>query len=161
MAVTATLEPVVVKVFLTLWDRGDTVKSDFKGSSKSTTFDKHLKREGSNIRNHDTWNKAKKRLTIDEIYKRRNICACMNCGEVGHVFNNGPKPKPRLFESVVDIAVSTPRTPIPKLPSVINESCVINLNSNYAIDSTKHHLNDAFVVRRELTRLLVVQLFAH
>ena len=36
------------------------------------------------------------------------------------------------------------------MPYVIDESCVINLNSDCVIDSTKHHLNDAFVIRRGL-----------
>jgi hypothetical protein len=76
----------------------------------------------------------------------------MNCGEVGHVFNDCPKPKPWLLESVVDKAISTPRTPISELPSVIDESYVINLNSDYAIDSTKHHLNNALAIRRELVK---------
>ena len=70
-------------------------KSDFKESSKSVTFNKHFKRERSdNGKNCDSWNKAKKRLEPDEISRRRNTCACMNCGEVGHVFKDCPKPKP-------------------------------------------------------------------
>jgi len=70
-------------------------KAGFKGSSKSTTFDKHTKRERSaNINYYDSWNKAKKRMSTDEINKRRNTGACMNCGEVGNVFNDCPKPKP-------------------------------------------------------------------
>jgi len=76
----------------------------------------------------------------------------MNCGEIGHVFNDYPKPKPRLLESVVDIAVSTPRTPFSELPSIIYESCVINLNSDYGNDSTMHHLNDALVIRRKIVK---------
>ena len=36
------------------------------------------------------------------------------------------------------------------MPSKIDESRVINLNSDYANDSTKQHLNDAFVIRQEL-----------
>ena len=39
-----------------------------------------------------------------------------------------------------------------ELPSVTDESCVIDLNSDSGIDSTKHHLNDAFVIRRELVK---------
>ena len=53
---------------------------------------------------------------------------------------------------MVDIAASTTRTPILELPSVINESCVFDLKSDYAIDSTKHHFNNAFFVRRELVK---------
>ncbi len=34
----------------------------------------------------------------------------------------------------------------------MDESCVINLKPDYAIDSTNHHLNDAFVIRRELVK---------
>jgi hypothetical protein len=69
------------------WGHPKNAKADFKGSSKSATFDKHSKRERSdNNKNNDSWNKAKKRLTNDEIIRRRNTCACMNCGEVGHTF---------------------------------------------------------------------------
>ena len=96
---TATLEPVVVKVFLTLRDRGDTLrmlKHNLKGlPSKSTTFDTHFKRERSTPgMNYESWNKAKKQLSFEEINKRRNTGACMNCGEVGQVSNDSPKPKP-------------------------------------------------------------------
>ena len=35
---------------------------------------------------------------------------------------------------------------------LIDESCVINLNSDYAIDSIEHHLNDALVIRREIIK---------
>ena len=76
------------------WGNPKDAKADFKGFSKSTTFGKHLKRERSNSRSYDSWNKAKKRLTADEIIKRRNTSPCMNCGEVGHVFNDCPKPNP-------------------------------------------------------------------
>jgi hypothetical protein len=71
-------------------------KADFKESSKSVTFNKHSKRErDDNGKNYESWNKAKKRLTLDdEINRRRNISAYMNCGEVGHVFKDCPKPKP-------------------------------------------------------------------
>ncbi len=46
--------------------------------------------------------------------------------------------------------VSTSRTPISELPFVIDEPCAINLNSDYTIDSTKHHLSDALGIKREL-----------
>ncbi len=70
-------------------------KADFKESSKSTTCNKHSKRKRSdNNKNYDSWNKAKKRLTPDENNRRRSTGACMNCGEVGHVFKGCPKPKP-------------------------------------------------------------------
>ena len=76
------------------WGHPKNAKADFKGSSKSATFDKHFKRERSDIKkNYDFWNKAKRRLTTDEINRRRNTCACMNCGEVGHIFKDCPKPK--------------------------------------------------------------------
>ena len=94
--------------------------------------------------------KAKKRLTTDEINRRHNTGACVNCGEVGHLFKDCPKPKPRLLESGVDITIYTSRTHISELLSVTYESCIINLNPDYAIDSTKHHLNDALVIRRKL-----------
>ncbi len=35
------------------------------------------------------------------------------------------------------------------MPSVIG-SCVINLKTDYAIDSIEHHLNNALVIRREI-----------
>ena len=70
-------------------------KADFKRSSKSTTFDKQSKRErNANNKNYGSWNKAKKRLSTNEINRRRNTCACMNYGEVGNVFNDCPKLKP-------------------------------------------------------------------
>ena len=77
------------------WGHSKSVQADFKESSKSVTFNKHSKRERSdNGKNCDSWNKAKKRLTPDEINRRRNTCACMNSGELGHVFKDCPKPKP-------------------------------------------------------------------
>ncbi len=77
------------------WGHPKNAKADFKGSSKSTTFDKHFKRERSdNNKNYESWSKAKKRLTTDEINRRNNTSACMNCDEVGHVFKECPKPKP-------------------------------------------------------------------
>jgi hypothetical protein len=77
------------------WRHLKDAKAEFKGSSKSTTFDKHFKRERStSSKNYDSWNKAKKRSSTDEINIRRNTCACMNCGVVGHVFNGCSKPKP-------------------------------------------------------------------
>jgi hypothetical protein len=69
---------------------------------------------------------------------------------VAHVFNDFLKPKPLLLESVVDIANFTTRTPISELPSVIDESCVINLYADYAIDNVKHQLSDALFIKREL-----------
>jgi hypothetical protein len=38
------------------------------------------------------------------------------------------------------------------MPFLIDESCVIKLKSDYATDSSEHHLNDAFVIRRELVK---------
>jgi len=77
------------------WGHPKNAKADFKVSSKSVAFDKHVKRERSdNNKNYDSWNKAKKQLTTDEINRRRNTSACLNCGEVGHMFKNCPKPKP-------------------------------------------------------------------
>ena len=77
------------------WRHFKDAKAYFKGSSKSITFDKHSKRERSaNSKNYESWNKAKKRLSTDEINRRRDTSACRNCGEVGHVFNDCPKPKP-------------------------------------------------------------------
>ena len=77
------------------WGHPKDAKADFKGSSTSTTFDTHLKRERSTSgRSYESWSKAKKRLSFEEINKRRNTSAyCMNCGEVGHVINDCPKPK--------------------------------------------------------------------
>ncbi len=77
------------------WGHSKSAKADFKESSKSVTFNKHSKRVRSDKnKNYDSLNKAKKWLTPDEINRRRNTCACMNCGEVGHVFKDCPKPKP-------------------------------------------------------------------
>ena len=77
------------------WGHSKSAKAEFKESSKSVTFNKYTKRErGDNGKNYDSWNYAKKRLTPAEINRRRNTGACMNCGEVGHVFKYCPKPKP-------------------------------------------------------------------
>jgi hypothetical protein len=78
------------------WGHHKNAKAVFKGSSKSATFDKHFKRERSdnNNKNYDSWNKAKKRLTTDEITIRRKRGACLNCGELGHMSKDCPKPKP-------------------------------------------------------------------
>jgi len=77
------------------WGHPKDAKVVFKGSSKSTTFDTHLKRERcTSSKNYDSWSKAKKRLSTEEISKCRNIGACVNYGEVDHVFNDFPKPKP-------------------------------------------------------------------
>ena len=77
------------------WGHPKNAKADFKEPSRSVTFNKHVKRErNDNNKNYDTWNKAKKRLTTDEFNRRRNTDSCMNCGEVGHVFKDCPKPKP-------------------------------------------------------------------
>ena len=42
------------------------------------------------------------------------------------------------------------RTPISELSSVIYEYCVIKLNSNHQVDYIEHHLNDDFVLNREI-----------
>jgi hypothetical protein len=77
------------------WGHSKSAKADFKESSKSVTFNKHTNRERSdNSKNYDSWNKAKKRLTPNEINRGRNTGACMNCGEVGHVIKDCPKSKP-------------------------------------------------------------------
>ena len=77
------------------WEHPKDAKANFKGPSKFTTFDNHLKRERSTSSgNYVSWNKAKKQLSTEEINIRRSKGACMNCGEVGHVFNDCPKPKP-------------------------------------------------------------------
>ncbi len=39
-------------------------------------------------------NMAKNRLFGDEVIRRRTTVACVNCSEVGHMFNDCPKPKP-------------------------------------------------------------------
>ena len=77
------------------WGHSKSVKADFKESSRSVTFNKQTRRDrNDNSKNYESWNKAKKRLTSDEINRRRNTDACMNCGEVGYVFKDCPKPKP-------------------------------------------------------------------
>ncbi len=70
-------------------------KADFKGPSKSTSFNRNMKWEkGGSEKNYDSWNKAKKPLTVNEYTRRRSNDACINCGEVGHKFSDCPKPKP-------------------------------------------------------------------
>jgi hypothetical protein len=55
------------------WGHSKSAKVDFQGSFKSTTFATHTKRERSdNNMNYECWNKVKKRLTTDEINRRRN-----------------------------------------------------------------------------------------
>jgi hypothetical protein len=63
---------------------------------KSYNFDKTIKYEkaASGSKSYDSWNKAMAKLTKEEFNKRRRTHACINCGEVGHKFSNGPKPKP-------------------------------------------------------------------
>jgi hypothetical protein len=60
-----------------------------KGLVKSMYFDKNVKRErrGSDT-NYDSWNRTKKRLFADESNRRRKKNACINCGKVGHMFND-------------------------------------------------------------------------
>jgi hypothetical protein len=77
------------------WGQSKDEKADFKGSSKSVSFNNNLKREKSDTeRNFESWNRAKKRLSTNEYNKRRKTNACINCGEVGHKFSECPKPKP-------------------------------------------------------------------
>jgi len=47
-----------------------------------------------------------------------------------------------LLESVIDSTIHIARTPISELPSSIDESCLIKLNSDYPIDFIGHHLKD-------------------
>ena len=55
------------------WGHPKNAKVCFKESSRTVTFNKHTKRERSdNSKNYESWNKAKKRLTSDEINRRRN-----------------------------------------------------------------------------------------
>ena len=56
-----------------------------------------------------------------------------------------PKPKPWLLESVEDFAIHITRTPISKLPYIIDEFCVVKLDSDFRAGSIEHHLNYAFV----------------
>jgi hypothetical protein len=75
------------------WGHPKNAKADFKESSRSVTFNKQVKRErNDNNKNYDSWNKTEKRLTTDEINRRRNTSACMNYSEVGHVIKDFPKP---------------------------------------------------------------------
>ena len=48
------------------------------------------------------------------------------------------------------------RIPISELPFAVDESCLIKLNSDYLGDSIKHHLNDEFVLNREVELSLQV-----
>jgi hypothetical protein len=43
-----------------------------------------------------------------------------------------------------------PRIPISDLPFAIEESCLIKLISDYLVGSIEHHLNDPFVLNREV-----------
>jgi hypothetical protein len=78
------------------WGHLKDAKTGFKGSAKSPTSGKQVKRERStsDLKDYDSWNRAKAKLTADEYNKRRRINACINCGEVGHKFSACPKPKP-------------------------------------------------------------------
>jgi hypothetical protein len=51
------------------------------------------------------------------------------------------------------------QTSISQLPSDMDKFSVVNLNYDYPIDSTKYHLNVAFVLNREveLPRKMVVR----
>ncbi len=110
-----------------------------------------MKREkGGSKTNYNSWNKAKEQLTVNEYNRRRSNNACIKCGELGHKFNDYPKPKPWLLESVVDSTIPATRTHISELPSIIDESCAIKLKTDYIIDSTEHHLNDALAIREEI-----------
>ncbi len=83
-------------------------KADSKGPSKSTSFNKNMKRAKSGSdKNYDFWNRAKKGMYADEFNRRLDNNACINCGEVGHRFHDCPKPKPWLLESVLDCVVPT------------------------------------------------------
>ena len=42
------------------------------------------------------------------------------------------------------------RIPISESPSVIGESCVVKLNSDYQVEPNEHHLNYAFVLNRKV-----------
>ncbi len=49
------------------WGQSKDAKSESKGPSKSTSFNKNMKREKSGSdKNYDSWNRAKKRLSADE-----------------------------------------------------------------------------------------------
>ena len=100
--------------------------------------------------------KAKTKLIEDEFNRRRRTNACNNCGEVGHEFSNCPKPKPRLLKSVIDSTIPTTRTLIPKLSSVMNESCLIKSNSDNRTDPIDHHLKDTIKLNRKTLIVLEV-----
>ena len=52
--------------------------------------------------------------------------------------------------SAIDSTVCITRTLILKIYVVINESCVINSNSDYRIDPIEHHLKDTINLNREI-----------
>ena len=54
-----------------------------------------------------------------------------------------------MLESVIDSTLPITRSLIPELSSILNESCVIKLNSDYRIDSIEHHLKDAIDLNRK------------
>ncbi len=135
------------------WGQPKDAKVSFKSLVKSAMFDKGAKRErsSSDSMNYDSWNTTKKRLYDKEFDKRcRSANACISRGEVSHMFNDFPKPKPWLLESIVDFAAPMARTPISELPSLIDEPCVINLKIDYLIVSIEHQLNYARVIRRKV-----------
>ncbi len=76
------------------WGQSKDAKADLKVPSKSTPFKKMNREQSGSVRNYDSKNLAKKRLSADEFNRRRKTNACINCGEVGHRFKDCPKPKP-------------------------------------------------------------------
>ena len=130
------------------WGHPKDAKADFKSTSKSHISDKKTKFGTSGFKseskNYDLWNEAKDKLIADEYNKRNKTIACINRGEVGNKFSYCLNPKPKLLESFIDSTVPITRTPISEQPFVIDESCIVNLNSDYPIDSIEHRLKYLF-----------------
>ena len=69
-------------------------KADFNSPLMSYNSDKKVKHEEdtSGSKSYDSWNKAKAKLTKDELNTRHRANACMNFGEAGHKFSNCQNP---------------------------------------------------------------------
>jgi len=78
------------------WGHSKDVKADFK-SPRGLTF---LTKKGSTrklrrvLKATTRETRLRQKIIEDELHKRRQTNACINCGEVGHKFSNVPKPKP-------------------------------------------------------------------
>ncbi len=89
MLVAAALAESKAKGFLTLKNRSKSKdgSSSSKGFTKLAGSDIYSKRKAFFTEKlFESWNKAKSRLIEKGYNKRRRSNACINCGEVGHLF---------------------------------------------------------------------------